>query len=165
MTEIDKEAARRRFFFRKENRLLKRAEFLHVYNHGKPYRRSLVHVFILKPDTASAGAGAGDVNAGDAPAVPAPQSAWLSSPCVKPTRLGITATKKTGNAVRRNRGRRLVRESFRLALPDMQPGYSMVVNLTRKANQAPFANIDAQLRDIWQAAGILPSGHGVATQS
>src|SRR5690606_12778384 len=126
MTEFDKEAATRRFFFRKENRLLKRAEFLHVYSNGKVYRRPLVHVFV-----------------------------WKSDDVASPTRLGVTATKKTGKAVRRNRGRRLVRESFRLSLPDMKPGYWMVVNLTRAANQAPFDKVDAQLRDIWKAAGVL----------
>lgn len=129
MEQFDQKAAERRFFFRKENRLLKRAEFLRVYNHGKAYRRSLVHVFVLKPETAENGAG--------------------------PTRLGITATKKTGKAVRRNRGRRLVRESFRHALPDMAPGYWMVVNLTRAANVASFAKVDAQLKEIWKVAGVL----------
>jgi hypothetical protein len=51
MTQFEKEeAAKCRFFFRKENRVLRRADFQHVYSHSKPVRRSLVHVFILKHD-------------------------------------------------------------------------------------------------------------------
>lgn len=145
MEQFDQKAAECRFFFRKENRLLKRADFLRVYNHGKPYRRSLVHVFVLRPGQLS-GSDEHDLQS-------ATNAQTAATPA--PTRLGITATKKTGKAVRRNRGRRLVRESFRLALPDMAPGYWMVVNLTRAANQAPFAKVDAQLKEIWQAAGVL----------
>jgi ribonuclease P protein component len=38
-----------------------------------------------------------------------------------PTRLGITVTRKVGNAVRRNRIKRLVREWFRLRTYDLGP--------------------------------------------
>jgi ribonuclease P protein component len=135
MSQFEKEAAPCRFFFRKENRILKRADFLRVYDKGQVYRRSLVHVFVLRsvPE--------------DAEGVPVP-----------PTRLGITATKKSGKAVRRNRARRLVRESFRHALPFMRPGFDIVVNVTRAATAAPFTKVDAQLKDIWRQAGVLPKG-------
>lgn len=129
MTEFEKEAASRRFFFRKENRLLQRADFLRVYSTGRVYRRGLVHVFIVRE---------------------APTEGHYP-----PTRIGITATKKTGKAVQRNRARRLIRESFRLNLPDMEPGYSMVVNVTRATSGATFAKVDAQLRSIWQEAGVI----------
>ena len=42
-------------------------------------------------------------------------------------RLGVTATKKLGNAVHRNRARRLVREAFRRVRPGMPAGYDYVV--------------------------------------
>ncbi len=130
MTEFEKEAASRRFFFRKENRLLQRADFLRVYTTGRAFRRRLVHVFIVHEDPID----------GQYP----------------PTRIGITATRKTGKSVKRNRARRLIRESFRMSLPDMEPGYSMVVNVTRATSGVSFANVDAQLRSIWKEAGVLP---------
>jgi ribonuclease P protein component len=136
MSQFEEEAAPRRFFFRKENRILKRADFLRVYGQGQVYRRSLVHVFILKQ-------------------VPSGESTEAAAPLVGPTRIGITATRKTGKAVHRNRARRLIRESFRHALPDMRPGYEIVVNVTRGTAAAPFAKIDAQLRDIWRQAGVI----------
>jgi ribonuclease P protein component len=51
-------------------------------------------------------------------------------------RLGITASRKAlGNAVQRNRARRLLRESFRLrssALVDLNEKYDWVINAKRK---------------------------------
>jgi len=127
MTEFEKEAASRRFFFRKENRVLQRADFQKIYNQGQRYRKPLLHAFVV----------------------------YHSETPDAPTRLGITATKKSGNAVHRNRGRRLVRESFRHALPDLKPGYSIVVNVMRDATSAAFSAVDQQLKQVFQQAGMF----------
>lgn len=133
MTQFKKEeAAPCRFFFRKENRVLQRADFQTAYNSSRPIRRSLIHVFIQKHD-----------------ATPPPA-----------TRLGVTVTKKAGNSVGRNRARRLVRESFRLALPQLKPGYTIIVNAMRAATTAPFSAVDQQLREVFQQAGLLQSSQG-----
>lgn len=42
-------------------------------------------------------------------------------------RLGVTATRKIGNAVIRNRARRLVREAYRKIRPMLPEGYDLVV--------------------------------------
>ncbi len=42
-------------------------------------------------------------------------------------RLGMSVGRKVGNAVRRNRIRRLIRESFRLLQHDFPQGYDLVV--------------------------------------
>jgi ribonuclease P protein component len=42
-------------------------------------------------------------------------------------RVGFVASKKVGNSTRRNRCKRLLRESMRLLLPDLKRGYDVVV--------------------------------------
>ena len=131
MQKFKKEAASGRFFFRKENRLQVRADFLRVYGEGKPFRGKLLHVFVL--------------------AVPAGTDGTLSPP-----RLGITVTRKAGNSVRRNRVRRLIRESFRLMLPELNLGYWIVVNGLAAGTRSTFAAVDSELRMQLTRAAVLP---------
>ena len=67
---------------------------------------------------------------------------------VKQARVGITASKKIGNAVKRNRARRLLRESIRALYPQLKPGYDFVL-VSR--GRTPFANyqiVSSQLKSV-----------------
>jgi ribonuclease P protein component len=55
-----------------------------------------------------------------------------------PVRVGFTVTKKTGNAVERNRIRRRLRELVRLSAGPMQAGHDYVLIGRRGALNAPF---------------------------
>jgi len=116
-----------RFFFRRENRVQKRADFLATYSKGKSYRRRLVHVFVMPREELTL-----------------------------PTRIGITSTRKVGKAVVRNRLKRTAKEIFRLALPQLAPGHTVIVNFTRAAVEADYRAIEAQLHSAWREAGLLP---------
>jgi ribonuclease P protein component len=58
-----------------------------------------------------------------------------------PTRLGITVTRKIGNAVARNRIKRLVREVFRLHRARLPEGLDLVWVAKQQAAQARFSDV------------------------
>jgi ribonuclease P protein component len=120
-----------RFFFRKENRVLRRADFVDAYSRGTSYRRRAAHVIIL----------------------PREESAL-------PTRLGVTATRKIGGAVQRNRLKRIAREVFRLALPRLKSGYTIIVNYHHGATAMDFGKIQSDLHSAWLEARIFQDDNG-----
>ena len=54
----------------------------------------------------------------------------------KPPRLGITIPKKMGNAVTRNRWKRLIRESFRTQQNQIPSGYDFIIRPKKGAQPA-----------------------------
>jgi ribonuclease P protein component len=70
----------------------------------------------------------------------------------RPARLGITATRKFGDAVRRNRAKRLIREAFRHAGGLFPPGIDVVV-IPKGSNQRALSA--AGLLEEWRTAGRL----------
>ena len=114
--------------FPKENRLRKRNEFQRVYAKGRRIKGRFMTAFILPSETSF-------------------------------QRIGVTATKKAvGNAVRRNRSKRLLREVFRLSkleLCGLGIRYDWVLN-ARKSLLAvkleepleEFRQIVAEVREI-----------------
>jgi ribonuclease P protein component len=60
-------------------------------------------------------------------------------------RLGITVNKRIGNAVRRNRIKRLVREFFRLNKESFQKGCDVVIIANRGAQDLVFRDIEREL--------------------
>jgi len=64
------------------------------------------------------------------------------------TRLGITVSKRTGNAAKRNRIKRLVRELFRLNKGSFPKGYDIVVIGKKGAHTLGLSEIEEELGNI-----------------
>lgn len=70
-------------------------------------------------------------------------------------RLGITVTKKAGNAVRRNRIKRLIREFFRLNKSLFPAGYDVIVMARRNMPPIKYQEAYRELTELFtQKANI-----------
>ena len=110
--------------FSQEHRLRKRSQYLRVYGEGRRVHGRLAVIFCYRRED-------------DGP--------W---------RLGLTATRKTGGAVRRNRLRRCGREFFRLR-GGFPSGWDFVLNFKQAATEAGAAELN---RDLSQILGRLGFG-------
>jgi ribonuclease P protein component len=61
------------------------------------------------------------------------------------TRLGVTVSKRTGNVVKRNRVKRLIREFFRLHKSRFPQGYDIVILSKKGACNLDFWTIEEEL--------------------
>jgi ribonuclease P protein component len=79
-----------------------------------------------------------------------------------PARLGVIASRRVGNAVKRNRGKRLMRELFRRQAGDLPVGTNWVVVLRSGFDRYDFAALE---RQFFRAAQRLIPHAGPKTRS
>ena len=122
-----------RFRLPKDSRLRKPKEFQRVYSKGKRLSGEFMTVFFMPSDTQF-------------------------------QRLGITASKKAiGNAVMRNRSKRLLREAFRLSkleLDELETKYDWVINARRNLLQVKLEKPLAEFRRIVGKIKVLENKKG-----
>jgi ribonuclease P protein component len=75
----------------------------------------------------------------------APHFIVITSPAPAVTRLGITTSRKVGNAPARNRVRRLVREFFRRHRAQIGPGRDLIVIARPGAHALSYADVVDEL--------------------
>lgn len=70
-------------------------------------------------------------------------------------RLGITVGTKIGGAVKRNRIKRLIRESYRLMEDELNLGYDIVIVARSRADGASYAMLSGAMRRLFKQKGLL----------
>ena len=78
----------------------------------------------------------------------------LKNPRVN-VRLGITTGKKIGNAVSRNRARRVITAAFRSVLPTISCGYDFVIVARSRILTAKSTKVADSFERIFKEAGLL----------
>ncbi len=70
-------------------------------------------------------------------------------------RAGITTGKKIGGAVQRNRCRRVIREAYRLLLPQISGGWDLVFVARARTLRYKSTDVRAVMEEQLRAAGVL----------
>lgn len=76
------------------------------------------------------------------------------------TRVGVTATRKIGKAVRRNRAKRLLREAARHLYPRLKPGWDLLLIARAEILQVKEPQVREALSLLAREAGLLRGGNG-----
>ncbi len=72
-------------------------------------------------------------------------------------RIGITTSKKIGNAVERNRSRRVIRAAYRTAAPLVQGSWDIVFVARSKTKYLKSTQLEPILIRQLKQAGVIPS--------
>jgi len=70
-------------------------------------------------------------------------------------RLGLTVSKKIGNAVIRNRIRRLIKENYRLREDKLLSGYDLVFVARKSSSEQNFWDIGKDMDYIFRKCGLF----------
>lgn len=83
------------------------------------------------------------------------------------TQLGVVSSRTVGNAVERNRARRLIREVFRLHQSELQQPVRMVLVARASIARRDFAAVERDFLQCLRRSGLtrLPAPSGAATTS
>lgn len=129
----------------KANRLLHRQDFQTVYQHG--HRANSPHLSLRALSVLSHP----NLNV----------SALSTAPPI-PTRIGIVVSRKTAGkrAVVRNRVKRRLRAACRQLLPQIQPGWLLVISARSGCAECDYGKFLQELEQLLAKTGVLSIHHG-----
>jgi len=71
------------------------------------------------------------------------------------SRIGVSITKKVGNAVTRNKLKRRIREIHRENLTSIKKGYDLIIIPKKNAVDLSFKELESAIRHIYKISGLL----------
>ena len=75
------------------------------------------------------------------------------------TRFAVSAGRSVGNAVQRNRAKRLIRAALHLLVSVIVPGWDIILIARRPLASATFAQTQSALQQLLQRARLIESVH------
>ncbi|MDQ0061524.1 ribonuclease P protein component [Paenibacillus harenae] len=82
---------------------------------------------------------------------------WSKQPDADPFRLGVSASKKIGNAVMRNRMRRMVKEIVRHQADRIAPKTDLILIVRKPATAMKMKEMEKSVLHVLKKAGLLKS--------
>jgi ribonuclease P protein component len=74
------------------------------------------------------------------------------------TRIGVSASRNVGSAVRRNRAKRRLREAFRPILEDLAQGWDLLLIARPALLDAEWPEVQAAVQNVLKRSGLQPKG-------
>ncbi len=71
------------------------------------------------------------------------------------SRFAVSASRSIGNAVQRNRAKRILRETIRPLIPTIAPGWDLVILARKPMANANFDDIGSALTSLLSRANLL----------
>ena len=136
-------------------RLTRSNDFKRVQHSGKSYVHPLVVLFVFAKHPC------GMASEAPGPALPAlagrpgSRSPERSEGEVEVVRVGVAAGRTVGNAVRRNRAKRLVRAAMQNLYPKIIPGFDLVLIARQSLPSATLTQTQEALFKLLSRAGLL----------
>ncbi|OBZ10335.1 ribonuclease P protein component [Bacillus sp. FJAT-26390] len=88
---------------------------------------------------------------------------WSKQPTAEPFRLGVSASKKIGNAVVRNRMRRMIKEIVRHQANRIVPKTDFILIVRKPATEMKMKEMEKSVLHVLKKAGMLKSASNASS--